>query len=239
VFAPLEAAGRVETVTRRLSDAIALGLLRDAEQLPSEAELAATFNVSTVTVREALTALRGSGLIETRRGRRGGSFVTSPDDPRAVLVRSRLADLSLSDLRDLCDHYVAVTGTAAYLAADRAGEDDIERIAVSASRFADAPEAGGRRRAEGHFHVEVAAAGQSARLTRAELDLQSEVGPLLWLPFADAAAHARAVVQHEEVLVAIAAGDADRARAVTTSHVCDALGWVSALYFDKARWEGR
>ena len=36
VFSPLEPTGRAEAVTRRLSDAIALGLLRDDEQLPSE-----------------------------------------------------------------------------------------------------------------------------------------------------------------------------------------------------------
>lgn len=230
VFAPLDTAGRVETVVRRLSDAIAMGLLRDAEQLPSEADLAATFNVSTVTIREALTALREQGLVRTRRGRGGGSFVTTPPDPHAVLLRSRLAEMSLSDLRDLCDHYLAVSATAAQLAAERAGEDDVERITHSATRFATAQDAGARRRAEGHFHVEVAAAGQSARLTRAELDLQTEVGPLLWLPYTQAQVHARAVGQHEGIRAAIAAGDGNAARAVTVDHVREGLERASELY---------
>jgi DNA-binding transcriptional MocR family regulator len=72
VFAPLEPLSRVELVSRRLTDAIALGLLRDGSQLPGEADLARAFGVSTVTVREALTALRHRDLIETRRGRGGG-----------------------------------------------------------------------------------------------------------------------------------------------------------------------
>src|SRR5437016_4283084 len=80
VFAPLEQTGRAEAVTRRLVDAITLGLLSDAEQLPSESELAGRFGVSTVTVREALVALRQLGLVETRRGRGGGSFVRAPAD---------------------------------------------------------------------------------------------------------------------------------------------------------------
>lgn len=230
VFAPLETAGRAETVTRRLADAIALGLLRDDEQLPSELELAARFNVSTVTVREALTALREQGLVRTRRGRGGGSFVTTPPDPQAVLLRSRLASTTLSDLRDLCDHYVAISATAALLAAERAADDDHARIVASARRFAEAVDAGERRRSDGHFHVEVAAAAQSARLTRAEIDLQTEIGPLIWLPFADPAAHAGAVEHHAGIAEAIAAGDGARARDLTTAHAREALARVSQLY---------
>lgn len=231
VFAPLDSLGRAGTVTRRLSDAIILGLLRDDEQLPSETDLAATFNVSTVTVREALTSLRQQGLVRTRRGRGGGSFVTAPPDPHAALLRSRLADVSLSDLRDLCDHYVAISATAAALAADRAGPDDVGRVRTAADRFAQAADPGSRRRADGHFHVEVAAAGQSTRLTRAEMDLQTEVGPLLWLPFSDGAAHALAVEQHTAICEAIAGGDAAQAQRLVTIHVHEALARVTEAYY--------
>ena len=64
---------RADAVVRRLADGIALGLLSPNEQLPSETELADTFGVSPVTVREALTILREQGLVVTRRGRGGGS----------------------------------------------------------------------------------------------------------------------------------------------------------------------
>lgn len=232
VFAPLGTVGRAETVSRRLSDAIALGLLRDDEQLPSESDLAATFNVSTVTVREALTSLREQGLVRTRRGRGGGSFVTAPSDPGAVLVRSRLGELSLSDLRDLCDHYVAIAATAAGLAAERAGDDDLARIRLAAERFAHSAEPGARHRADGHFHLEVTASAQSARLARAEIDLQAEIGPLLWFAFPDDAAHAVAVAQHDTILRAIAGADAEAARAAATHHVRDAYARVTQVYLD-------
>ena len=81
VFAPLDTLSRTELVAGRLADAIVLGLLADDEQLPSEADLSAQLAVSTVTVREALTMLRERGLVETRRGRGGGSFVRAPADP--------------------------------------------------------------------------------------------------------------------------------------------------------------
>src|SRR3954452_13480153 len=96
VFAPLESLSRSELVARRLIDAIALGLLPDAEQLPGEADLAGIFGVSTTTIREALSALRLRGLIETRRGRGGGSFVRAQEEMSTAIVRGRLDELSLA-----------------------------------------------------------------------------------------------------------------------------------------------
>ncbi|MGN6331607.1 MAG: FadR/GntR family transcriptional regulator [Motilibacteraceae bacterium] len=235
VFAPLEAAGRVELVSRRLTDAIALGLLRDGEQLPSEAELAASLGVATVTVREALSALRQQGLVETRRGRGGGSFVRSPDDPAAALLRSRLEELSLSELRDLCDHYAAIAGAAARLAADRAAEDEIDRLRAAAEAMDRAVDAGQRRRAEGTFHIEVVAAAQSARLTREEIRLQNEVGPLLWLASGDGTVGKAAFTQHLEVTRLIGDGDGDGARAATEEHVGAALTRLTALHRSLSR----
>jgi DNA-binding FadR family transcriptional regulator len=230
VFAPLDSPGRAETVARRLADAIALGLLRDAEQLPPEAELAASFGVSPVTVREALVVLRHRGLVRTRRGRGGGSFVTAPGDPVAALLRTRLEETSLSDLRDLCDHYVAVTATAALLAADRAGPEEVARVEAACHAFAAAGDAAGRRRTEGSVHVELAAASQSARLTREEVGLQTEVGPLLWLPYAQDDAHRQAAADHEAITRAVAEGDGAAAYELTADHVRAALARVSELH---------
>ena len=53
-------------------------MLVDGDQLPPERELAETFGVSRVTLREAIKALRDAGLVESRRGRGGGTFVVSP-----------------------------------------------------------------------------------------------------------------------------------------------------------------
>ena len=88
LFAPLDEGGRAETVARRLAKAIRLGLLLDGERLPAESHLAGQFGVSTVTLREALASLRQMGLVETRRGRRGGSFVRAPDDPQSARLES-------------------------------------------------------------------------------------------------------------------------------------------------------
>ncbi len=77
LIGPVTSTSRVDEVVQRISEAIHLGLLDDGEQLPVEVELARQFGVAPMTVREALAELRERDLVETRRGRSGGSFVTS------------------------------------------------------------------------------------------------------------------------------------------------------------------
>ncbi|NJP97405.1 FadR family transcriptional regulator [Nonomuraea sp. FMUSA5-5] len=233
VFAPVGGAGRVDAVVRRLSDAIALGLLADGEQLPSEAELAARLGVSTVTLREALMALRQQGLVETRRGRGGGSFVRTPSEPPEL--GARLRAFTVDELRDLGDHYAAIAGAAARLAALRALPGDIAPLrrtldAMARARAA-ATEAGAGtadhgaalRRLDGRFHIEVAAASQSARLTQEEIRLQADIGPLLWLPYDEPGRHDEATAQHRAIAEAIRRADPGLARDLAEQHVLDAI----------------
>ena len=86
-----------ELLTSQIIDQLDLGA-----QLPSEAELATRFEVSRVTVREALKLLAGQGLVSLSRGRR--ATITQPDgamfgaflrslihsDPRAVFDLSQV-----------------------------------------------------------------------------------------------------------------------------------------------------
>jgi DNA-binding FadR family transcriptional regulator len=204
VFSPLDRAGRVDAVVDRLTRVIDLGLIGDGEQLPPETELAAQLGVSTVTLREGLAVLRQQGLLETRRGRTGGSFVRARPRSIASRVRSRLAAMSTHELRDIGDLHVAIAGATARLAAERAGADQIERIGRLVKELASAEGIGARHRADARFHIEVAAAAQSVRLTKVETELQTEVGDLLWLPLLDESAyHQTAVNQHGLIATAI------------------------------------
>jgi GntR family transcriptional repressor for pyruvate dehydrogenase complex len=231
MFTPLDQIGRAEAVTARLVDAITLGLLSDSEQLPSEAELAAQFGVSTVTVREALVALRQQGLVETRRGRGGGSFVKAPANPSAAAWQERLRTVSLSDLRDVGDHYLAIAGAAAKLAAERSSPEDIERLELATEdiRTATGAEAS---RAERQFHLEVAAAAQSPRLTREEVQLQSERGGLLWLPLEPHGTRENAYADHRTITAAIAQADGELARKLTEEHILEAIDRLADAHLD-------
>ena len=65
-----------ETTVEQLATAIRLGVFVMGEQLPPERDLAERLGVSRNTLREAIAALRDSGLVTTRRGRGGGTVVT-------------------------------------------------------------------------------------------------------------------------------------------------------------------
>ncbi|MGI5131924.1 FCD domain-containing protein [Pseudonocardia sp. CA-107938] len=228
VFAPLDVGKRADAVVRRLSEGIHLGLLAPDEQLPSETDLAEAFGVSAVTVREALTALRGQGLLVTRRGRNGGSFVrggATDEGAETAVLRERLRAVSPSELRDLADHYGALASTCAALAAERAGELDVALIADSVAALAGAGDLGARRRAESRFHVELAAAAQSPRLTRAVISMQAEIGPLLW----PSRGESDVVARHRGILDAVAAGDGPGARGLAAAHLSTALARASTL----------
>src|SRR5262249_46031314 len=155
-------AGRADTVAQRLSQAIRLGLLLDGEQLPPEAKLAEQMGVSTVTLREALAALREQRLVVTRRGRGGGTFVQAPADLAGELVQ-RLRRFSTQELRDLGDLRGAVSGMAAKLAAERALPEEVESLGRQVDRLDAARTVSERRRADTQFSIEVAAAAQSPR----------------------------------------------------------------------------
>jgi DNA-binding FadR family transcriptional regulator len=224
VFAPLGVSGRAELVEQRLTDAIVFGLLSHGERLPSESHMARQFGVATVTAREALEALREKGLVETRRGRDGGSFVTSKHS-RAASIEGRVSVLSRVELRDMGVYYTAIAATAAELAADRATSDDIEQLERAVVSIDSVNEALARR-GEGTFRLEVAALSQSARLVREELRLQAEFAPLLWLCLREQEHREGSREAHRRVIEAIAGGDGDRARRHTTDHIAAAIEWL-------------
>lgn len=224
VFAPLAAGGRAELVAQRLTDAIELGLLSHGERLPSESEMARQFGVATVTTREALEALRDKGLVETRRGRDGGSFVTS-EGSRAASVDRRVRHLSRVELRDMGVYYCAIASMAAELAADRATPDDIRHLHDVIDAVDVAAEASARR-GEGTFRLEIAALSQSARLVREELRLQAEFAPLLWLNLRHQEHRESSRDAHRGVVEAIEAMDPQRARTRTVAHIAEAIEWL-------------
>jgi DNA-binding FadR family transcriptional regulator len=237
LFAPLEVEGRAEAVARRLGEAITLGLLPDGSPLPAETDLAERFGVATVTVREALGALREDNLIRTRRGRGGGSFVVTPADGGQQALVARLRRMGLGELRDLADHYAAISAMSAELAALRADLDDVERLRDLAAAGRTARSGAARWRAEGNFHLELAASAQSARLTREEMALQSEVGMLLWLSHAQAEQATEPADRHTDLVDCIAAGDADGARRAAETHVAEMFLAVRTLH--RQVWTGR
>jgi GntR family transcriptional regulator, transcriptional repressor for pyruvate dehydrogenase complex len=213
-----ELGGRAEQVARRLGQAIRLGLILDGERLPSEAQLSDQLGIATVTLREALTTLREQGLVVTRRGRGGGTFARAPLEDRPDALPQRLRQFSTQDIRELGDHRTAISGMAARLAAERAVADEVDGLQRQVDRLRMAGTLSERRRADTQFTIEVAAAAQSSRLTRAELQLRAEVGDLLWVHRTEAD-HKESVRSRCRLIEAIRGHRGARARQLAELHV--------------------
>lgn len=216
-FAPLETLERGEEIGRRLGHAIELGILEDGAQLPSESELAARMRVSTLTLRAALAELRHRGLLETRRGKGGGSFVRASTGDITKAQRDILAAYSLEDLRDLREYRAFLAGSAALTVASRSQQVTIGRLASMAVMIETAQTPVEMTRADSRFHIELAATSGSVLFARQEMEMQAAVGALVWTSAPDR--RRQAAIEHTMILDAVRAGDTIRARALAEDHV--------------------
>jgi GntR family transcriptional regulator, transcriptional repressor for pyruvate dehydrogenase complex len=206
IFAPLEHGGRTQVIFDRLRNAVALDVFKDGEQLPPETELAAQLGVSPVTLRDALGLMREAGLVETRRGRTGGSFVRRTGYDPVAHGRSRLAEMSRVDLRDLSDWRVSIVEASASLAAERASDDEVEAMGQHVGCFVKAKDSAAARRAEGRLFIALAAASQSVRLTRAMVACVIDYGPLLSVAYRSTKLRKSVARHHESLLAAVFEG---------------------------------
>lgn len=105
--------------------------LKSGDKLPSERNLAAEFNISRQSVREAIRSLEMTGVLELQRGPQGGSFVREPGpDGIANSIRNMLilGNLPLADLLEL---RASIFGQAAELAALAPDRSHIEALEES------------------------------------------------------------------------------------------------------------
>lgn len=225
VFIALDASGRAEQVERRISDAIIMGVLRNGEKLPSESQLAFQLGVAVVTAREALESLRRQGLVATKRGRDGGSFVTFTSELREQLLRNRIQSTSVIELRDLAVHYCAIAGMAAELAADRASDDDVRLLRASAENL-DLTSETATRRGVTTFRLTLAGLSQSARLVREELRMQSELGPILWRRLRDVVERTKCRDELVDIVSALETQNGEAARKASVTQIRFSSEWL-------------
>lgn len=213
-------ADRADQIAHQLETAIAVGLIGYGEMLPAERELAAQFGVAVLTLRAALASLRDRGFIQTRRGRGGGSVVCDAGVVTETERRRRLRERSTEDLRDLGDLSGSVAAASARLATARSDRADQARLQSLADTFRSAADPQDRRKADSRFHIGLAVAAQSNRLTTVTVQVQGEMAPLLWAsdPAEQLFEFEQAEHDHAAILEAIVRGDESAAQAAALEH---------------------
>ena len=217
VFTPVRQGSAVAETVARLGRAIGMGLLRPGDRLPPESRLAEDLGISPVTLRSALTILRGAGLLETQRGRSGGTFVSA-----GAAAAHRPGDGRLpteADLRDLVDYRVVVEGGAASLAAARATAEQIEYLERLAADMEQTKDFDAWSERDTLFHLIIADASGSQRLVAQVAEIRVEVYRIAKLGSVPSGAAEIADREHREILRAVAARRSESAREAMTRHV--------------------
>jgi DNA-binding FadR family transcriptional regulator len=218
VFRAVRGGNAFEETVERLLQAIKLGVVAPGDRLPAERDLAARFNVSRVTLREAIRELAKAGFVESRRGRYGGTFVRSHDQPGPT-GHAGLPGWSRQEVDDvLLLRQVLEVGAAE--AAASAAMTQRERVHLrrrleecAIASLAD------YRRTDSRLHLALAEVTGSASLTAAVADARTRLNDLLdAIPLLERnIAHSNE--QHTRLVRAVLDGDAELARSVMTEHL--------------------
>ncbi|MER7518426.1 FadR/GntR family transcriptional regulator [Streptomyces sp. NPDC126499] len=160
----------VEQAAERLREQITAGHWPVGTRLPGETTLAKELGVGRSTVREALRALAGAGLVQPRQG--AGVFVTATRPVEDWPTRLRRASVT-----DVYEVRMLVEVQAARLAALRRTDTDIDamREALAGRRAAADGDDAGFVDADIRLHSTVVAAAHNPVLT----DLFEEFAPAL------------------------------------------------------------
>lgn len=140
LFQPTRQVRAFEEVIGQVRALLAEGHLKAGDKLPPERDLATRLSVSRNTVREALRMLEISGVIELKRGARGGAFIIDPDGDRTIglLGRSlRFTDVSVADLTQAMRAITMMLLDAAIAEIDDSGIHALEANIAEAEAVAD------------------------------------------------------------------------------------------------------
>jgi GntR family transcriptional repressor for pyruvate dehydrogenase complex len=225
-----------EIVAASLRDDILSGRLKEGDLLPRQEHLFKEFRVSLPAVREAMRILETEGLISVRRGNVGGAVVHLPTSERtaqmiSMVLQTRNATLddvsgALLHLEPVCARMCAgradrmtdvVPDLRAVIEAQQAEFDDIGTYNVNARRF--------------HETVVARCGNETMIVVIGSLEaIWSAHESSVWdeaqqgseqadnSPMASKTRRA-ALRAHEKILAAIAAGDEERAGALSARHL--------------------
>ena len=234
VLRPVRGHHAFEACVEQLATAIRLGVYPLGSTLPAERELAERLGVSRATLREAMAALRQAGLVETHRGRGGGTVVKLKPRTPSARKAARVSAEVRSDWLDVLEFRRITEPGAAFLAAQRQrvgslDEQQHDQLQTALDEVDAAGKPAAHRQADSRLHLTIAALTGSPRVVAAVTDVQRVLHEmLLAIPVLDAnIAHSDR--QHAAVVRAVRAGKPDRARKAMEEHCDDTAALLRGL----------
>lgn len=224
-----------QDLARSLLDELASGRYPVGARLPAERELAATYNVSRPTVREAMIALEVQGLVEVRVG--SGAYV------RRLPGKEDIPGFNISAF-ELTEARLIFEGEAAALAASQITDEEIAEIARLVEAIAEENlQPDGAERADRDFHLAIARATRNTAIYNAIehlWDLRSTSPEAALLHEKARTANIKPVVdEHTAVLAALRGRDPAAARAAMRAHLSQVIDSLLFATEERAIEEAR
>ncbi|MDV3125143.1 GntR family transcriptional regulator [Mycobacterium sp. 21AC1] len=229
----LESPSRVDEITDRLVTAIAIGEYLPGARLPAERDLAGSLRVGRMAVRAALARLVELGLVETRRGRGGGSYVLQQWPESSTAAVGRTLTMRIDELRDRCDAICRLHGAVCRAAAESRSDRDVAVLRECLEAYRAAESGLSAQQADGALHLAIMDAAHNAVLKQVLLELEASVSigapAHLWGETATMRQmELRALHDHDQLVDAIADGRGDDAEALARAHVAIDFEHISA-----------
>ena len=123
---PIKKVNISDQVYEQLREQLINGVWKQGDKIPSENELVALFNVSRVTVRQALSKLITLGLLETKLGE--GTYVKEINPGVYMKEMIPYIILNKESIREVLEFRLVIETETAGMAATRITDKDIARL---------------------------------------------------------------------------------------------------------------
>ncbi len=214
----------------RLSDRIADSILSmitveqrflPGSKLPNENTLSQELNVSRTTLREAIRILATGGILEIRRGK--GTFVRKDFKAGQSLELSALAPEKVK-VRDLYEMRLIFEPEAAYYAALRATEEEIQRILALGAQIEERiQQKEDRTEVEQAFHKSIARATHNEFMNQLMPVIYEGINKGVRLSRVHAEAVEATLVDHRILMDFLKARNGEGARNAMRIHILHAM----------------
>jgi len=215
--------GLVQEVVQHMASQIQSGRLQPGDQLPTESAIMVELAVSRTVVREAISRLQASGLVETRHGI--GTFVLqAPSSDNFQIAEQDMS--TVEDVINVLELRISLETEAAGLAAQRATPQQCDAMAQALASFSAAiDEKSDAVPSDFDFHMEVAKATGNRHFADLMTYLGKRIIPRTRVNTADQAPEGREAYlkrvhsEHESIYNAIRNQDVESARAAMRTHL--------------------
>jgi len=210
----------------KIKTMITSGELQPGARLPRESELAAQLGLSRNSLREAVRALSLMNVLDVRQG--DGTYVSSLEPPRLLAALTFILDLHHDEsVLEVFQVRAILEPAAAALAAQLVTDAQVSELRSLLTSLGEDPGVEELVAMDLEFHRGIAAATGNSLLCSLIDSLSGRTARArVWRGLTQEAALRRTMAEHTAILDAIAAGDAETARAWATVHVANVAQWL-------------